>query len=179
MAAKSSLPKLVVFDLDACCWYPEMYMLGRGAPFTATPNPCVLKTDGGEEVSLLGDVHNIWKQLHFSAEFADTKVGVASKCDIPEWGRECLQKFIVQDGVSMWDIAGGGALVEIAFSNKQEHIKRLKAKTGIDFHDMLFFDDQHGNIRNVAALGVTSVLTPDGVTADAWAEGLRQHAARS
>jgi hypothetical protein len=25
-----AVPKLVVFDLDACCWYPEMYMLRRG-----------------------------------------------------------------------------------------------------------------------------------------------------
>lgn len=27
------LPRVVVFDLDACCWYPEMYMLSGGAPF--------------------------------------------------------------------------------------------------------------------------------------------------
>lgn len=28
------VPKLFVFDLDNCCWYPEMYMLwGGGAPF--------------------------------------------------------------------------------------------------------------------------------------------------
>ena len=27
------LPKLFVFDLDNCIWYPEMYMLGGGPPF--------------------------------------------------------------------------------------------------------------------------------------------------
>ena len=29
---------------------------------------------------------------------------------------------------------------------------------------MVFFDDQHGNIRNVSELGVTCVLTPDGTS---------------
>ena len=31
-----ALPRLVVFDLDACCWYPEMYMVRRGPPFEKT-----------------------------------------------------------------------------------------------------------------------------------------------
>ena len=31
----ASLPKAVVFDLDGCLWYPDMYMLwGGGAPFS-------------------------------------------------------------------------------------------------------------------------------------------------
>ena len=32
-----AVPKLVVFDLDACCWYPEMYMLRRGAALRRSP----------------------------------------------------------------------------------------------------------------------------------------------
>jgi hypothetical protein len=29
------LPKIFVFDLDNCVWYPEMYMIwGGGPPFT-------------------------------------------------------------------------------------------------------------------------------------------------
>ena len=34
-----ALPKLVVFDLDACCWYPEMYMVRRGPPFKKEDKP--------------------------------------------------------------------------------------------------------------------------------------------
>eukprot|EP01050_Picozoa_sp_SAG11_P045448 SAG11_NODE_22669_length_402_cov_0.851485_1_plen_53_part_00 len=37
----SKLPRVIVFDLDACCWEPEMYQLGSwgsvdggGSPFT-------------------------------------------------------------------------------------------------------------------------------------------------
>eukprot|EP00913_Durusdinium_trenchii_P027590 g25878.t1 len=86
-----AVPKLVVFDLDACCWYPEMYMLRRGAPFAATSDPNVLMTCGKEKVRLLGD-----------------------------------------EGVSMWDVAEKGHLVEIFKSSKQEHFRRLAAKTGQD-----------------------------------------------
>ena len=43
----------MVFDLDACCWYPEMYMLHRGAPFSQTTDPDVLKTCKGERLALV------------------------------------------------------------------------------------------------------------------------------
>ncbi|CAE7231172.1 MDP1 [Symbiodinium pilosum] len=174
----ASLPSLVVFDLDACCWYPEMYMIRRGAPFSATADPTVLKTAGGQAVRLLGNVANIWKEVHRSPAFANTRVGVASRCDEPDWGRECLRKFMVEDGVSMWDVAEGGHLVEIAFSSKREHFKRLAAKTGVAFEDMLFFDDDPSNIQDVSRLGVTCIETPDGVTAEAWEEGLKQFSKR-
>merc|ERR1711957_599658 len=102
----------------------------------------------------------------------DTKVGVASRCDEPAWGRECLQMFMVKDGVSMWDIADGGNLCEIYKGSKQSHFRMLQKKTGIAFKDMLFFDDDSWNIRQVEELGLTSILTPDGVTAQSWHEGL-------
>ena len=41
---------------------------------------------------------------------------------------------------------------------------------------MIFFDDQMGNIKDVAALGVTSVLTPNGVTRALFDKGLASFA---
>ena len=36
MATNKPVPKVFVFDLDGCCWDPEMYELwGGGAPFKA------------------------------------------------------------------------------------------------------------------------------------------------
>jgi len=168
-----SRPRLVVFDLDACCWYPEMYMMSTGSPFTVGSNPHELVSRGGERVRLLGEVAEIWGALHELPELEDTLVGVASRCDVPEWGRECLQKLIVgAKGESMWDIAGGGELVEIYKSNKQVHFQALQKKTGISFEDMLFFDDDMTNIRSVGKLGVKCVHTPHGVTAECWEKGL-------
>lgn len=37
------------------------------------------------------------QELHSSEMFQSTRVGVASRCDEPEWGRECLKKFMVED----------------------------------------------------------------------------------
>ena len=92
-----------------------------GAPFSATADPTVLKTAGGQAVRLLGNVANIWKafgptvscngmqgcqpiilslqEVHRSPAFANTRVGVASRCDEPDWGRECLRKFMVEASV--------------------------------------------------------------------------------
>ena len=35
MATTKPVPKVFVFDLDGCCWDPEMYELYGGAPFKA------------------------------------------------------------------------------------------------------------------------------------------------
>jgi hypothetical protein len=38
---------------------------------------------------------------------------------------------------------------------------------------MCFFDDQQGNVDDVAELGVHAFLTPEGVTKEIFAKGLR------
>merc|ERR1719163_956870 len=53
-----ALPKLVVFDLDACCWYPEMYMVRQGPPFTKT-NEDECKASDGEAIKLLGQTRKV------------------------------------------------------------------------------------------------------------------------
>lgn len=50
--------------------------------------------------------------------------------------------------------------------DKKTHMTRLREETGIDFQDMLFFDDEHRN-KNVEQLGVVFWLVRDGIT---WAE---------
>ena len=49
-----SRPKVVVFDLDGCVWYPEMYMLwGGGAPFETQPKGD-LRDKAGQKCYLMG-----------------------------------------------------------------------------------------------------------------------------
>ena len=54
------------------------------------------------EISLAAP--SLGKELHSDERFAGTRVGVASRCDEPAWGRECLQKFMVQ--VGKWRMVG-------------------------------------------------------------------------
>ena len=82
----------VVFDLDACCWSPEMYQLwGGGAPFTqqsTTPNN-TLKDSRGTTVRLLGDVASCWAECHTRMQAGEPLIlGVASRSDEPSWARE-------------------------------------------------------------------------------------------
>ena len=70
-----------------------MYELwgGGGSPFTASSRQRnnTLRDRTGTPISLMGDVASIWAELHLRD---DVLVGVASRCDEPEWGRECLER---------------------------------------------------------------------------------------
>jgi FMN phosphatase YigB (HAD superfamily) len=52
--------------------------------------------------------------------------------------------------------------------NKDLHFATIKERTGIEYSDMVFFDDGPGNIAGARALGVKAVLCqyPHGLT---WA----------
>ncbi|KAL4442043.1 hypothetical protein ABPG77_011304 [Micractinium sp. CCAP 211/92] len=58
------------------------------------------------------------------------------------------------------------------------HLPRIQRETGHDYHEMLFFDDEHGNIRKVSRLGVVSILvdTSTGVCMAALERGLQAFA---
>ena len=108
----SSETVMVVFDLDACCWYPEMYQLwGGGAPFeqlSTAPNNR-LHDRRKTPCRMLGDVASCFAELHRRMGAGEPLlVGVASRSDEPSWARECLRKFVVADGVSMMDVVTEG-----------------------------------------------------------------------
>nr|XP_048675735.1 magnesium-dependent phosphatase 1 isoform X4 [Caretta caretta] len=53
---------------------------------------------------------------------------------------------------------------------------RLQQDTGVPFAQMLFFDDEERNIRDVSKLGVTCVLVPNGMTQVLLTQGLEAFA---
>ena len=173
------LPKVVVFDLDGCLWRPEMYELiwfsgGKGAPFRIDEeNPDVLLTRGDETVYLLGDVREVMRELHLDEMWRGARVGISSRTDEPSWARELLTKFRVDCGDScggtftLHDVFELGP-IEIAKDSKVEHFRRIVDSCGVSPEDILFFDNESGNCREVARMGVTVVYVPDGVTSGAW-----------
>ena len=54
--------------------------------------------------------------------------------------------------------------MEIYKGSKSGHLREIARKTGIGLGEMVFFDNEPGNCRDVANIGVTSVYTPEGVT---------------
>ena len=182
------LPSIVVFDLDACCWTPEMYQIGRGPPFKYDPVKCEATATSGDKVRLLGDVRAIWAELHSSERWRLTEVAIASRCDEPQWAQELLGKFEVLPGVTMTEVANQ-KLVQIHSGNKKSHFAEISQASGVAYADMLFFDDDPWNIEQVGRcecacqqrrvtrsqvgqLGVKCILTPDGVTWQKFNAGL-------
>jgi hypothetical protein len=67
--------------------------------------------------------------------------------------------------------------MSVTFSrDKQFYTCRFKKRSGIAFKDMLFFDDERRNIRDLEAHGVTSVLVDRGVTVEVVEQGLKMFA---
>ena len=177
MFAYDTLPKAVVFDLDGCLWYPDMYMLwsGGGPPF-AVRDDRDLDSVSGTRVYLLGDVRNILYALKTDPFYSDVAVGIASCTDEPGWARECLQKFEVGpagSGVMLGDCVRPD-MIEIFKDTKQTHLKNIAKTVGCDLEEILFFDNERGNCMDVAAIGTSVAFVPEGVTAKSWESALER-----
>jgi len=62
--------------------------------------------------------------------------------------------------------------LQIYPGSKTTHFQRIHRDSGIEFEDMLFFDDESRN-KNVEVLGVTMQLVKDGVTRDEIDKGVQ------
>jgi len=165
--------KLVAFDLDGTIWSPDMYQLwGGGSPFQRAPNRKDLLDSAGNKVRMLGISSTVLHELHHEDYALDTKIAWVSCTDEPDWAAECLDLFETEpEGIPLSSVVDS---VQIYKANKQQHFHNIRKEyPHIDFNQMLFFDNEMHNIRNVAKLGVKCVYCPDGITEQAWEEGLR------
>lgn len=65
-------------------------------------------------------------------------------------------------------------LASTSQGSKAGHFQNIHRQTGVAFEDMLFLDNEMGNCRTVARLGVNVAYTPDGVTSRAWTMALEK-----
>ena len=167
-------PKLVAFDLDGTVWSPDMYMLwGGGAPFHIKDAKSTLVDSSGTEVKLLGSIGQILEEIHLQEEWLGTIISWVSCTDEPSWAQECLQKFELPGASKSLKSLVEPKAEQIFKSNKQTHFKRLKSSyPHLEYRDMIFFDNEAGNIRSVSQLGVMSIHCPDGMTREVWEKGL-------
>ena len=165
----SKLPKLIAFDLDGTLWNPEMYQLwgSGGSPFIVD-NEGTMRDCGGVQVSLIGETKQILRELQ-SEKWKKTKVAYVSCTDEPVWADELLRKFELGSSMTLKSVCD---FEEIYKANKQRHFISLKDRSGCEFSEMLFFDNERGNCTQVGTLGVKCVFCPDGLTAEAWREGM-------
>ena len=169
---KTTLPKLIAFDLDGTVWTPDMYQLwGGGAPFKVTSNRKELLDRNGQTVRLLGIIDTILHDLSTNPGYTHIKVAWVSCTDEPDWAEECLQKFTTSGNQPIGTTAHSSQIYK---ANKQKHFKNLRLEyPEIEYNEMLFFDNEYYNIENVIKLGVKCIYCPKGMTQKAWDEGLK------
>jgi len=162
-------PSIVVFDLDACCWSPDLYLMSGSPPFEYNKKTEVVTNSANEKITLCPGVAETWNEIMTNPEFQKTSIAIASRCWYYDWAIKLLNLYEVEPGKKMMDCC---KYMEIYDRNKKNHFKSIKAKSGVEFEDMLFFDDMRDNINDAKSLGVVSVLCSDGFSRRKWKEGL-------
>jgi len=160
------VPSLIVFDLDNTLWTPELYQLRSIARDNRHPV-------AHRDVKLFPGAHKIIQQIKEDPEkrFVNTKFAVASRTKSVDWAHSLLDQFELRD---VFDF------VEIFPGDKKQHFRNLRRASGIDFSEMLFFDDardgKYGNCEPVSSLGVLSVHTPHGIFEESiWTNALEHY----
>ncbi|KDQ51803.1 hypothetical protein JAAARDRAFT_163407 [Jaapia argillacea MUCL 33604] len=175
----SRLPKLIAFDLDYTLWdlWVDTHVTPPLRREGDTPNKVLDKY--GESISFYRDV----PQILYRLRAAGVIIAAASRTAAPKVARQALDLLLLphKPGERHHNLPQTGHLKAIEFFDQLEiypmskiaHFKELHKKTGLPYSEMLFFDDEHRN-REVATLGVTFKLVPDGLNLRAFEEGLTE-----
>jgi magnesium-dependent phosphatase 1 len=154
-------PRLIVFDLDYTLW-PFWVDTHCTPPLKAssTHSSCVDKF--GETFTFYIDVPSIL--LHLRSQ--GVKIAAASRTTTPDVAREMLRLLhlpSLEEGGKAKKAIELFDYLEIYPGSKISHFERIRKASGIEYSEMLFFDDELRN-RNVESLGVTVWLVRDGIT---------------
>lgn len=144
---------------------------GGGAPFTYK-DVGKLIDKGKNEVYLMGKCQTIFEELHFNEKWKDSIFAFSSGCDEPNWARECIAKFKINDSTTLGQVVKN---IIIDKRNKSQHIIEHCKKLGIkDYKEIIFFDNEIINCKTVAKLGCTAVRCPNGLSQQVWTEALKK-----
>lgn len=140
--------KLVVFDLDQTLW-PFRLDRKMKSPFQIEGNKVI--DSCGQEAVLLKDALPSLQYLTAQGY----QLGIASRIE------DICGAYQL---INLLGIAQYFHYREIYPGCKMKHFRSLQQKSNIDFKEMVFFDDDRRNIRDVSRLGVTAIHTPDGIS---------------
>ena len=157
---------MIVFDLDNTLWTPELYQLRKLQRNNQFPL-------ANKDVKLFPAAAKIIDEIRNgnNPELANTKFAIASRTKNDDWAHDLLEQFGIRDCFDH---------VEIFTGDKKRHFANLKRDSGIDFSDMLFFDDsrdgKYGNCVPVSSLGVLSAHCPNGIFEESvWTNALENY----
>ncbi|GJQ76904.1 hypothetical protein Trydic_g15105 [Trypoxylus dichotomus] len=154
-----TLPKLIVFDLDYTLW-PFWVDTHVTPPFRKSKDGNIIDLYNAK-IKCYPQVPQVLQKLHEQGYI----LGVASRTGEINGAHQLLNLFNWEEYFTYKEIYPGC---------KVTHFKRIHTKSGIDFKDMIFFDDEHRNVSDLNREGVVSILVRDGVTEKVVSEGLAE-----
>ncbi|KAJ9065032.1 Magnesium-dependent phosphatase 1, variant 2 [Entomophthora muscae] len=149
---------------------------------------------GGFEVRLYKDVASILEFIR--CYLPSTKLALASRTPEPEWASGIISKLeITPDLKKVNFLKEEFGLKESHFEpsatkkpfkeyfssiqlypgNKLPHFRAIQKDTSIAYDDMVFYDDEPRNIKDVNGLGVFSVLAGNGLTIPLFVESITKY----
>eukprot|EP00586_Coscinodiscus_wailesii_P016562 CAMPEP_0172498796 /NCGR_PEP_ID=MMETSP1066-20121228/117518_1 /TAXON_ID=671091 /ORGANISM="Coscinodiscus wailesii, Strain CCMP2513" /LENGTH=479 /DNA_ID=CAMNT_0013272225 /DNA_START=207 /DNA_END=1646 /DNA_ORIENTATION=- len=169
ISSSRTRPSLIVFDLDNTLWTPELYQLRKLQRNKKNPI-------AGKDVTLFPAAASIIQKIRSSPRndddddnpWSNTRFAVASRTKSVDWATDLLVQFGLDDFFHYKEIFPG---------DKKTHFRNLREKSGVEYSEMLFFDDSRdgrfGNCVPVSELGVLSVHCPGGLHCETiWTRAL-------
>ncbi|KAK9468310.1 HAD-like domain-containing protein [Lipomyces arxii] len=149
------LPKIVVFDLDYTLW-PCWCDTHISPPVYKGPDTSTVVDRRGQKMAFYDDVPEIIAEL----KARGVKIAAASRTSAPDLAKSMLKLIHIngQRAIDYFDV------LEIYPGTKITHFTFIKNATGIDYKDMLFFDDESRNKEVEHKLGVKFKYVHEGVT---------------
>jgi len=157
-------PIVFIFDCDYTIWPFDCdgrYARDVKSPFIRYPDGFVVDKYG-KPANPYPNVPYILGALYD----AGIQVAFASRNPSSKYVKELLQAIPLksqQPGLSLWDCLRGRENLFHAYSsggsnNKLNHFIAIKVASGLQFTDMVFFDDGYGNITHAESIGIISSL---------------------
>ncbi len=167
----TAFPKVLVFDLDDTLWGGEVDCTG-GPPF-APINHHTVKCSRGRNIKLFEDVPEIFAVV--ANHPSKMHVAYASRTWEPSWAKEALAAFTLASMDSrrsnMWSVSTAHGWGDCP---KTHHFKEIKKTLGIDYREMIFFDNDKSNITEIKKLGAHCAHCPDGLNRDIFLRAIRE-----
>ena len=75
-----TIPRIIVFDLDACCWDPDLYYINGTPPFEYDKSTGVVTNSAKTRITLCSGVVEAWNEIMTSPIFEKSSIAIASRC---------------------------------------------------------------------------------------------------
>ena len=152
-------PKLIVFDLDYTLW--PFWCDTHVTPPFKKDEECIILDRQNYHIKMYPKARDLLKILKAEGFL----IAAASRTETPDIAEELLKLF---------DINNFFDFKQIFPDRKLKHFKNLSVESGIDYSEMIFFDDEMRNIRDISSLNVVCQYVENGIDVDSMEKAFKE-----